>query len=673
MKKEFKKSKRKPTSKKGYSQKQPSSKKPKKFSQNIEGSIMITSKGVGYVRSEALEEDIEIYENSLNTALHGDKVQVFIHPIKKDRRPNGEVTKIIERKKTEFVGTLETKDGITFLVPDDKKIYKDIIISKDEQLTKIKDDDKVLIKLKPWVDSKKNPRGEIIKVLGKKGDNNVEMEAIILERGFDATFPKEIEKEAHRIKEGAEKDFAEEVKKRKDIRGATTLTIDPFDAKDFDDALSIKYLEDGNLEIGIHIADVSHFVKIGTSIDKEAVKRGTSIYLVDRTIPMLPEVLSNNLCSLNPNEDKLAFSVIITMTPEGKVTDRWFGETVINSDKRFSYQEAQDILDKKEGAFYKELKQLDSIAKKLKQERLKKGSIAFGSEEVKFELDINGKPIAVKTKVLLDTNALVEDFMLLANKEVAEYIFNVNKDIKTPEDLKPFVYRIHDMPNKDRINELSVYLKTIGHQIKITEGQISSRDINNLLQQIRGKAEEGLIRKAVLKSMSKAIYSTQNIGHYGLAFKHYTHFTSPIRRYPDVMVHRILKKYLSGKTLSEGEIRKHQKLAIHSSQQEIVAVDAERASIKYKYVEFMSNKIGEEFDGIITGITNWGIYVEDTKTKAEGLVSLRTLKDDFYTLDTKNYRIVGERTKKKYSLGDKLKIRLTKTDLENKTMDFEVV
>lgn len=655
--------------------KKPASKGP---NQQLEGTIFITTKALGFVKTIELEDDIMIEEEDLNTALHGDTVRVALEK-RRDSRLKGKIVEIVERKKEEFVGTIEMKQNFILFKPDDKKVYREIIINKNRKSEDLHTDLKVIVKLNEWRDPKDNPHGEIVKILGNKGDHNVEMESIIYERGFSPHHSKAIEDEAKKIKDQAPADFETEVAKRIatpdgppstwDFRNTLTFTIDPFDAKDFDDALSFKKLEDGTYEIGIHIADVAHYVTEGSAIDKEAIKRGTSIYLVDRTIPMLPEILSNDLCSLNPNEDKLAFSAIFVINKNGDVQKRFFGETVINSNKRFTYRTAQDVLDKGEGEYFEELNTLNSLALKKRRFRTKNGAISFGGVEVKFELDKDGFPINIYEKELLPTNELIEDFMLLANKEVSEYIDRLNKKSNT---INPFIYRIHDKPKQDNITELVTYLKNIGYDLHLTNGNVISTDINELLEKIEGTDEEDLIEKAILKSMSKAIYSTNNIGHFGLAFAHYTHFTSPIRRYPDMIVHRLMRKYLAGGRITKEEARRLQKLADSSSRQEILAVDAERDSVKLKYVEYMSRRIGEEFKGIITSVVDWGVYVREDKTKAEGLVSLRVLKDDYYKVEPQNYRIVGEKTGKAYTLGDKVKIKLIGTDIEKKTIDFEI-
>jgi len=648
--------------------------------ETVEGVIFVTMRGNGFVKVVNLKDDVEISEFNLNTALNKDIVKISLEP-KRGNRAEGRVEEIIERAKTEFVGTITKKEGAIFFSPDDKKVYREIVIIPNKKSEQAKTNQKVLIKMEPWTNPKANPKGEIVKVLGDKGDNNVEMESIVYEKGFSPHFPKSIEDEAHKIKESAPADFEEEVKKRIsapdgppsswDFRNTTTFTIDPFDAKDFDDALSFKELPDGNYEVGVHIADVTHYVKEGSIIDKEAVKRGTSIYLVDRTIPMLPEVLSNDLCSLNPHTDKLAYSAIFKINEKCEVLDRWFGETIINSNRRFSYIEAQDVLDKHEGEFHKELFTLNELALIKRKRRTKNGAITFGSIEVKFKLDEKGFPIEVYEKELLETNELIEDFMLLANREVSEYIDRLNKKTGV---VNPFIYRIHDVPKQEKIIELQSYLRNIGYELNTDkDGNVTAKDINKLLNIIQGIDEQDLIEKAILKSMAKAIYSTTNIGHFGLAFEHYTHFTSPIRRYPDMMVHRLMKKYLKDERISAQEKRTYDRLCASSSRQEIVAVEAERDSQKYKYTEYMSQRIEEEFEGIITSVVEWGVYVQDSVTKAEGLVSVRSLKDDHYNIDPKNYRIKGEKTGKTLTLGDKVKVKLTGTDLDKRTIDFEII
>ncbi|NQV88153.1 MAG: ribonuclease R [Parcubacteria group bacterium] len=630
----------------------------------VKGQISVNSLGVGYITAPDFDEDIEIDSNFLKTALHNDEVEVLIHKPVKGLRIQGEVIKIEKRAKSEFVGTLQKNDKMCFLVPDDKKMYVDIIIPSSE-CKDIEDGYKVLVKITGWENGKKNPEGKILKVIGKAGEHNTEMESIVFEKGFNTSFPSEVEEEAKKIAEEKKGLFEAEVALRKDFRDTLTFTIDPVDAKDFDDALSFKNLGENKYEIGIHIADVSHYVKEGSELDKEARKRALSVYLVDRTIPMLPEILSNDLCSLNPNENKMAFSAVFKINGEGHVSERWFGKTIINSNKRFSYEEAQKSLDDSKGLYHKELTTLNNIAKKLQAEKFKKGAIDFESDEVKFVLDPAGVPIKVIRKERLDTHKLVEEFMLLANREVAEFLY---KALEKKGGLS--IYRIHDAPDKEKIKNLSVFLRALGYELPISAKGVTSRDIGSLLKKIEGKAEESLIKTAAIRSMAKAIYSTKNIGHFGLAFEYYTHFTSPIRRYPDLLVQRVLFKHIHGEKISSQEFAKYEKMAMDSSQREISASEAERASIKYKQVEYMAKHIGETFEGIISGVTEWGLYVEEAETKSEGMVRLRDMKDDFYMLDPKNYAIVGQKKKKKYSLGDKVRIKITGADLNKKTLDY---
>ncbi len=643
---------------------------------SIEGLISISSKGVGYVTplgTAKRENDIEVEHAFLKTALHGDTVKIILHPHKKGAPLTGEVTEVTKRAKVGFSGVLEEENGMYFLKPSDMKMYKDILISKDDLLG-AKVGQKVFGTIIAWNDATKAPLGKIEKVLGNPFDNDAEMEGIALERGFNEDFPSNVENEAQHIADSAEADFKAEIKNRKDFRGVTTFTIDPEDAKDFDDALSFKDLGKGRYEIGIHIADVSHFMTKGSALDVEAEKRGTSVYLVDRTIPMLPEVLSNDLCSLKPNVDRLTMSAVFEITEDGDVKKQWFGKTIINSDKRFTYEGAQKILDDKKGEFYDELLTLNTIAKKLLSERFKDGALSLDQEEVKFALDDTGKPVRVYKKVRGDTNRLIEEFMLLANKKVAEHIGKpfIGKNGEKDTD-RIFVYRIHGTPNKEKMTDLAQFLKTLGYKVTLKDGVIPSKELNKLLEEMEGKDEKGTVQTAVIRSMAKAIYSTGNIGHYGLAFEHYTHFTSPIRRYPDVIVHRLLLEYLQGKTVGRERWHEYEKISAHCSEREKYAAEAERASIKYKQVEYMESRIGEIFDGVITGVSEWGIFVEEKETKCEGLVRVRDLGDDFYNLDEKNMMLVGAKKKKKYRIGDRLKIKVKGADRNKKTIDYVLV
>ncbi len=640
----------------------------------IKGEITTTGKGMGFVNNDEapLLEDILIEPGNLATALNGDIVEATFNPERPNERRTGKVLRVISRAKDLFVGILEVGPTRAFVIPDDRRMYADIFIPLTA--TKgAKNGDKVQVKLKEWTDAKKNPEGEVLRVLGKKGDHNVEMESIVLEKGFDTRFPPNVEKEAEEIEKNEKKIKPEEIAKRRDIRDTLTVTIDPFDAKDFDDAISFKKLGTKNgkelFEIGVHIADVSHYVREGTALDDEALKRGCSIYLVDRTIPMLPEVLSNDVCSLNPNEDKLTFSAIFVIDRQAQVHERWFGKTVMNSDKRFTYENAQESIDSKTGPYAEELITLNEIAKIMQKEKKQNGAIEFETEEIKFKLDENNKPIGVYKKARLDTHKLVEEYMLLANKEVAKFIYDsIGK--KSTKDTGA-IYRIHDAPNIEKLTDLGIFVRALGYNFP--KDKITSKDINVMLKSIEGSPEADLIKTATVRSMAKAIYSTKNIGHFGLAFEFYTHFTSPIRRYPDLLVHRVLFNHLHSNKFGDKDIIKYQKIAEQSTEREIAAAEAERASKKYKQVEYMSERVGGVFDGIISGISEWGVYIEEAETKSEGMIKIRDLGNDFYTLDKKTYSLVGQKTKKKFRLGDKVKFKVVAADLEKKTLDYKLV
>ncbi len=627
----------------------------------------MTGKGVGYFAVEGSDDDYEIQPENIGTALNRDTVR--IEDLKKksqyDRR-QAKVVEIVERHKLDFVGTLEKDEQGFFVVADDKRLYRDIFIPAGKEMD-AKHGDKVQAHITDWVDASKSPKGEIVRVIGKAGEHNSEMLGIVYESGFEVDFPPEVEKEADEWKRKYEQE--DHLKDRRDFRSVTTFTIDPDTAKDFDDAISLHKLPNGDFEVGVHIADVSHFVVTGTALDKEARKRGTSIYLVDRTIPMLPEILSNDLCSLNPHEDKYAFSAVFIMDKDAKVKERWFGKTLINSDKRFVYEDAQDVMDRGSGEFYDELMTLDMLAKKLRVEKFKKGAIDFESDEVKFVLDEKGKPIKVYKKERKDIHKLVEDFMLLANREVATYMNIAGK--ANPR--AAFVYRIHDAPDREKIINLASFVKALGFELKNKDGQTTAEDIARMLKSVTGTPAEMLVKTAAVRAMQKAVYSTANIGHFGLAFEFYTHFTSPIRRYPDLMVHRLLQRFINKGQIEQDEIVRYQKLCDDSSEREMEAAEAERASIKYKQVEYMSERVGESFDAIVSGVSEWGVYVEEVNTKAEGMVKLRDMKDDFYELNEKMYAIVGKSTGKKYSLGDKVRVKLIAADPENKKLDFTFI
>lgn len=634
----------------------------------VTGPISINSKGVGFVSFDEKKEDIQIEPANLSVALHGDTVTAEILPEKFRGRALGKVI-AVERKRETFVGTLHEDSGSYFVVPDDNRIHVDFII-KQEFLNNAKAQDKVQVALLPWTDQTLSPEGKVIKVIGQKGDNTSEIHSIVLEKGFEIDFPAEVTQEAEDIKANAKQDLEAELKIRRDIRDKLTFTIDPFDAKDFDDAISFVEIDENHVEIGVHIADVSHFVQPGTALDREALKRATSVYLVDRTIPMLPEVLSNDLCSLNPHEDKLAFSAIFTINKKtAEVKERWFGRTVINSNRRFTYEEAQEGITKGTGDHAQILQTINSIAKILQKKKLEQGAIDFDQEEVKFKLDSKGNPIEVYKKERLDSHRLVEEYMLLANREVAFTIFEASKLKKGLVGM----YRIHPQPEPEKIQNLALFLKALGHTLPITKGKIDSKDINALLKRIEGSAEEALIKTATIRSMAKAVYSPMNSGHFGLAFTYYTHFTSPIRRYPDLMVHRVLEIHLKNLKVTADDFARMHKIAETCSEKEVRASEAERASIKMKQVEYMAKRIGEEFVGSISGVTEWGIYVEEANTKCEGMIRLKDITGDFFTLDQKNYRIVGEKTKKTYALGDKVKFKVLRADTEKRTLDYGLV
>lgn len=624
------------------------------------GVVDMKQTGKAYVSVADLDEDVFVGAGQTGHALHGDTVKVHLFPLRKGRKVEGQIVEVLKRGRSQYVGTVQVTGKFAFLIPDDVSIPIDIFIPK-ESLNKATHGQKAIARITEWPERSKNPYGEITDVLGKPGDNNVEMNSILASFEFPLQFRPETLKEADKI---PEKISDEEIAKRRDFRNIWTCTIDPPDAKDFDDALSLRKLDSGEWEVGVHIADVSHYVKPQTALDKEAYDRGTSIYLVDRTIPMLPEKLSNMVCSLRPNEDKLCFSAVFTLDEKAKISSEWFGKTIINSDRRYSYEEVQVMIEGAEGEFKEELLLLNQLAEQLREERFKKGSIAFHTSEVKFILDENGKPLDTYVKEQKEANMLIEDFMLLANRRVAEKI-GQKKGQSTP---KTFVYRVHDEPNPDKLAKFSEFLTKLGYKLNLGSHKSVANSFNNLFEQIAGKGEKTMIETIAIRTMSKAEYSTVNIGHYGLAFPFYTHFTSPIRRYPDLMVHRLLEWYLEGKGSASKE--EYEEYCVHSSEMERKAVEAERASVKYKQAEYLQDKIGQSFNGLISGVSKYGIFVELEGSKCEGMVSMKYMDDDFYYLDEDNYRVIGQHHGREFKLGAPIKIRVKRVDLQRKQMDF---
>ncbi|OYD40950.1 ribonuclease R [Sphingobacterium cellulitidis] len=630
----------------------------------VTGKVDMTADGSAYIVPEDdTESDIYVAPRKLRQALHNDIVKVHVYERKKGRKREGEVVEILQRAKTDFTGTIDISKTYAFFQPDDRKMLHDIFIPLDN-LNGAKNGEKVLVSILEWPKNAKNPIGTVKSVLGKKGENNTEMNAILADFGFPLEFPKAVEDAANSISDIIS---AEEIAKRHDFRNTTTFTIDPADAKDFDDAISFKKLENGNYEVGVHIADVSHYVTPDSTLDKEAFERGTSVYLVDRVIPMLPERLSNNLCSLRPNEDKLCFSAVFELDEKANVHDQWFGRTVIHSDRRLSYEQAQEIIEGKEDELSEAILKLNELAFILRERKFKAGAISFESEEVKFNLDENGKPIGVYTKVRKEAHKLIEDFMLLANRKVAEFIGRMGKG----KNKLPFVYRFHDVPNPETLTSFSQFASRFGHRLSIKTDKETAKSLNSLLTKIEGSKEQNLLTSLAIRSMAKAIYTTKKSSHYGLAFDFYTHFTSPIRRYPDVMVHRLLQYYLDGGRKVNAD--HYEKMSEHSSQMEKKAAEAERASIKYKQAEYLQDQIGVEYKGLVSGVTEWGMYVEIEENKCEGMVRLRDITDDFYTLDEKNFAIIGQRKKNVYQLGDEVQIKVKKVDLEKRQIDFTLL
>ena len=634
---------------------------------------MVRGKGVGFVAHPDLEEDIVIEKENLGFALDGDIVEVELKAKVEGKRQEGIVTRVVKPAHRELIGTVkerqENGQKVAYVQPDNSRIHIRPLLpnatSNDIGM-------KVVVEIESWKNPLLDPLAKITETIGHAGDHETEMQAIIRSGGFSKSFPESVQEAAHKLYENKEKIFADALKdpKRKDLRSITTMTIDPADAKDFDDALSCRTLENGNIEVGIHIADVSHYVVDGQPLDQEARERATSVYLVDRVIPMLPEVLSNDLCSLRPNEDRLAFSAVFELDSDAHIQSAWYGQSVIHSDKRFSYEEAQEVLDKQDGTLLAELNTMMKLGRILRRKRHANGAIAFEQPEVKFELDERGAPIRAYTKVRTETMLMIEDFMLLANREVATYI---NQLAKSKNKDMGFVYRIHDVPNPDKIEDLATFVHALGYEFETKKGVVGAKALNQLMKDVEGKPEENLIKTASIRSMAKAIYSSKNIGHFGLAFKFYTHFTSPIRRYPDLMAHRMLRQHLDGIHIGEKEMAKYEQMCVKSSQREMEAVSAERDSIKYKQVEFLMNRIGETFEGVLTGVTDWGIYVQEKNTLADGMVRLSSIKSDYFEHEASKYRIKGQRTGKVYRLGDEVKVKLIRADKDERQLDFELI
>lgn len=629
----------------------------------IEGVVDYVNPRFAFIKPDAkhnLEEDILVKEADMKHALDGDKVRVMVYPVRgQNGRQEGKVLEVIERVRDEFVGRVEISPRFAFVVPDFRKMHQDIFVHKGDLLG-AEHNQKVVVKLTEWREDDKNPTGKIIRVLGKSGEHEVEIHSIMAEFGLPFEYPEEPVQEAEAIPDAIPQS---EIDNRRDMRDVPTFTIDPHDAKDFDDAISYRVLDNGNYEIGVHIADVTHYVKPKTSLEREAYERATSVYLVDRTIPMLPERLSNGLCSLRPNEDKLTFSCVFEMDEEAKVVNSWIGRTVTHSNRRFAYEEGQENIDKQAGDFYQELTLLNELAKKLRKKRFEKGAVNFETVEVKFKLDEKGTPLGLMVKERKDIHKLIEEFMLLANRTVAEFIYHKNKGKDT------FVYRIHDNPDIERLETFAGFAKRFGHEIKIAEGPQISKALNKLMDEIIGKPEQNILEQLAIRSMAKAKYTTEPKGHFGLAFSHYTHFTSPIRRYPDMMVHRLLQHYLDGGKSPQSDDWEDK--CLHSSDREKRAADAERASIKYKQVEYMALAEDKDYEGIITGVTEWGVYVEITETKCEGMVKVSEMNDDYYDFDEKNMRLIGSKTKKIITLGDKVVVKVVATDINRRTIDLE--
>ena len=641
------------------------------------GILDLTAKGSGYVVVEDLNEDVFIPSNNINKALHGDEVEIYIYKRRRKQKSEGEVTKIITRKKTTFVGVLQLQENFGFVSIQDGKMYTDIFVQKNK-IGEATNGDKVVVEMEDWPEKADSPFGRITQVLGKPGEHNTEIHSILAQYGLPHEFPSEVEAFADKIDTSITE---EEIKNRRDMRDVLTFTIDPKDAKDFDDALSFRTLENGNFEVGIHIADVSHYVKPGTILDEEAFNRATSVYLVDRVVPMLPEVLSNNACSLRPNEEKYTFSAVFEINEKAEIKNQWFGRTVTYSDARFAYEEAQYIIETTGGNIPSEISltgesyladdavvsavlKMNEMAQIMRKKRMGEGAISFDKVEVKFELDEQNEPIGVFFKTSKEANKLIEEFMLLANKKVAEFIGK-----RKPK--KTFIYRCHDEPDDEKLAALSSLVSKFGHKLNLRDHKSISNSLNRLLEDVQGTKEQNLVDTLTIRTMSKAYYSTENIGHYGLAFDHYSHFTSPIRRYPDVMAHRLLQRYIDGKDSAKEE--EYEEKCKHSSNMESLATNAERDSIKYMQIKFMQEHNDEEFLGVISGVTEWGIYIEIVANKCEGMVRLRDIREDHFDFDESQYAIVGRKTKKVYQLGDEVYVTVKNADLVKRHLDFNLI
>ena len=636
---------------------------PKK--QYVEGTVDMKSTGKAYViLDDESGEDVFISSNNTGHALHGDRVKVAMFPKRRDKKPEGEIVEVLQRKHTDFVGVLHISHGYVFVVPDMDSIPVDIFVPKGE-LNGAKNGQKVVVHLVDWPENSGNPFGEIIRVLGNPGENDVEMESILLAHDYPVEFPKEVEKEAAAIPSRIQNS---EVRRRKDFRDVFTITIDPADAKDFDDAISLQKLSNGHWEVGVHIADVSHYVRPGSAIDKEAYDRGTSVYLVDRTIPMLPEKLCNNVCSLRPNEEKLTFSAVFEMDDNANILNHWIGKTIIKSCRRYAYEEVQAMIEGCDGDYKDQIMTLHHLATKLREKRTAQGSLNFHSEEVKFILDEKGKPIDTYIRVQNESHELIEDFMLLANRTVAETFGKPDSKWHN----HTFVYRVHDEPNPEKLNNFLRLISRLGYTMDISTRSKLVKSYNKLFEDVEGKGEKNLVETVAIRTMAKAVYSTENIGHYGLSFDYYTHFTSPIRRYPDLMVHRLIERYLLENQSSVNK-KEYEDYCVHSSEMEKQAEEMERQSVKYKQAEYLQDKIGQVFDGLISGVSKWGLYVELKGNKCEGLVRYDDMPGDYYYLDEDNFRVIGQESGRILRLGDEVKVIVKRVDLLKRQMDFELI